>query len=93
MIIKAAQIPTFPVKEKPYKVYDTKGLYLLIHPNGSRYWRMRYFVDGKEKLMSLGVWPKVGIALARRRRNEVLKAIYSEKLPRQFARLTRKAEE
>ena len=42
-------------KAKPYKLTDGGGLYMLVHPNGSRYWRLKYRMHGKEKLLALGV--------------------------------------
>ena len=57
-------------KDKPYKLSDEKGLFLLVHPNGSKYWRLKYRVAGKEKLLSLGVYPEVSLADARDRRDE-----------------------
>ena len=50
---------------KPYKLYDGAGLFLLVHPNGSRYWRLKYRLSGKEKLFAVGVYPEVGLAVAR----------------------------
>lgn len=52
-------------KEKPYKLSDGKGLYLFVHPAGGKYWRMKYYHLGKEKHMSLGVYPEVSLADAR----------------------------
>jgi integrase len=52
---------------KPYKLYDGGGLFLLVHPNGSRYWRLKYRANGKEKLFAIGVYPEVGLADARER--------------------------
>ena len=43
-------------KEKSYKLSAGSGLYLLVMPNGSRYWRMKYSLAGKEKLLSIGVY-------------------------------------
>lgn len=54
----------------PYKVTDSKGLYLLIQPNGSRYWRFRYRWAGKQNTLSCGVFPKVSLDEARAKRNE-----------------------
>ncbi|AIT21250.1 tyrosine-type recombinase/integrase [Burkholderia thailandensis] len=51
--------------EQPYRLADGKGLYLQVMPNGSRYWRMKYRFDGKEKLASFGVYPEVSLAEAR----------------------------
>ena len=50
---------------KDYKIYDEKGLYLLVKVNGSKYWRFRYRFDGKEKLLAIGVYPKVSLSKAR----------------------------
>ena len=56
------------IKEK--KLYDGQGLYLLLHPNGSKYWRVKYRFLGKEKVLALGVWSKVSLTDARTMRNE-----------------------
>ena len=50
---------------KPYKLADGGGLFLLVHPNGSRYWRLKYRAAGKEKLFSIGVYPEITLADAR----------------------------
>jgi Arm DNA-binding domain len=50
---------------KPYKLADGGGLFLLVHPNGSRYWRNKYRSDGKEKLFAIGVYPEITLAAAR----------------------------
>ena len=57
------------IKEK--KLYDGKGLYLLLHTNGSKYWRVKYRFLDKEKVFSLGVWPNISLTDARKIRNEV----------------------
>ena len=41
---------------KQKKMTDGKGLFLLLHPNGSKYWRMKYQFSGKEKTLAFGVW-------------------------------------
>ena len=56
---------------KVKKLYDGKGLYLLLHNNGSKYWRVKYRFLGKEKVFSLGVWPNISLTDARKIRNEV----------------------
>jgi integrase len=45
-------------KEKPYKVAFGEGLYLLVNPNGKKYWRLKYRFAGKEKALALGVYPE-----------------------------------
>ncbi|OGB00445.1 MAG: integrase [Burkholderiales bacterium RIFCSPHIGHO2_12_FULL_69_20] len=56
--------------EKPRKLSDGGGLYLELQPNGARWWRLKYRIQGKEKRLSLGVYPAVSLADARRRRDE-----------------------
>ncbi|CAM8665601.1 XerC Integrase [Comamonadaceae bacterium] len=51
--------------EKPVKLSDGKGLYLLLNPVGSKLWRWKYRFLGKEKVMSLGAYPDVSLAQAR----------------------------
>ena len=50
---------------KPKKITDGRRLFLLLHPNGSKYWRMKYRFMGKEKLLALGVWPEISLSKAR----------------------------
>jgi len=52
-------------KEKPYKLSDGGGMYLLVNPNGSRYWRWKYRFNKKEKVLALGVYPNVSTSDAR----------------------------
>ena len=59
-VIRAAQ-----PKERPYKLSDGEGLVLLVQPNGSKWWRYRYRYNGKEKMLSIGTYPKVTLKEAR----------------------------
>ena len=45
--------------DKLRKLTDGSGMYLLVHPNGSKYWRMDTRIEGKRKTFSFGVWPEV----------------------------------
>ncbi len=65
-----AKIKAAKTRQKPYKLSDSRGLYLLVHPSGGRWWRLKYRYVGKEKKLSLGVYPDVGLKLARERREE-----------------------
>lgn len=65
MAISDARARNAKPKEKPYKVADEKGMFLLVHPNGSKYWRLKYRNAGKEKVLALGVYPEVTLAEAR----------------------------
>ena len=61
--------------DKSIKLSDEKGLYVLVAPNGSRWWRFDYRFGGKRKTLSLGVYPDVGLKEARARRDESRKMI------------------
>lgn len=60
-----------PAGPKPVKLADGDGLYLVVQPNGSRWWRMRYFFAGREKMLSVGTYPEISLKDARARRFEI----------------------
>lgn len=60
---------------KPAKLTDEKGLFLLVTPKGGKWWRLKYRFDNKEKMLSLGVYPEVGLKDARARRDEARKLL------------------
>ena len=62
-------------KGKPYSLFDGGGLFLLIAPAGGKWWRLKYRLENKEKLISLGVYPDVSLKEARRRRDEARELI------------------
>ena len=55
---------------KPIKLFDTNGLFLLIQPSGGKLWRLKYRHADKEKKLSIGRYPQVGLKEARRRRDQ-----------------------
>lgn len=61
--------------EKPVKMFDGGGLFLLLNPNGSRWWRFKFRFDGKEKLLSFGTYPEVSLKDARDKREQARKLI------------------
>ncbi|UAN41049.1 tyrosine-type recombinase/integrase [Enterobacter sp. JBIWA008] len=61
--------------DKAYKLTDGGGMYLLVKPNGSKYWRLKYRFVGKEKMLSFGVYPDVSLADARQKRDEARKVL------------------
>lgn len=69
-MLSATAIAQARPKACQYKLWDERGLYLLIMPNGGRYWRFNYRFAGKRKTISLGVFPDVGLAVARDKREE-----------------------
>ena len=70
MPLNDRQIKAFKPESKPYKKYDSDGLFMLINPNGSKYWRYKYQFGGKAQTMALGVYPNVPLIEARRKRDE-----------------------
>ena len=65
MNLTAVAIRNTKPGERAKKLFDGKGLFLLVRPNGAKYWRFRYRFGGKEKLLSFGVYPEVTLAKAR----------------------------
>ena len=57
------------------KLHDGGGLYLWIYLDGRKYWRLRYWHGDKEKSLSLGVYPKVSLSDARKKRDELRKQL------------------
>jgi len=49
-------------RNKPLKLFDTEGLFLMVSPGGGKWWRFKYRFGGKEKLISLGTYPEVSLA-------------------------------
>ena len=66
MSLTDTQIRLAKPKDKSYKVSDGRGLYLQVAVSGSKYWRLKYRIAGKEKLLSIGVYPKVSLKQARK---------------------------
>jgi integrase len=69
MALSEMQVRKAKAKDKPYMVRDDDGLYIEVAPTGNKYWRLRYWVQGKEKKVSLGVYPRVGLKEAREARD------------------------
>lgn len=67
--------PIYKTVDGSYKLADEKGLFLLVSPGGGKWWRFKYRFGGKEKLLSLGTYPEVGLKLARERRDEARKLL------------------
>ncbi len=68
-------IKAFKPKEKPYKESDGGGMYLEISPAGGKLWRLKYRFGGKEKRLSFGAYPIVGLKEARERREQAKKLL------------------
>jgi integrase len=61
--------------EKPLRLFDERGLYLEVSPSGGKWWRWKYRFGGKEKRLSLGVYPDVSLKDARERRDAARKLL------------------
>lgn len=64
------QIRKAKPRDEPYRLTDGAGLYLHVTPAGGRHWRYRYRINGREKLLSIGPYPEIGLAQAREARDE-----------------------
>ena len=71
MALSKLQIDHAKPRNKPYRLSDGFGLHLLVKPNGSKLWQIRYRFQKKEKIVSLGKYPDVSILAARRKKDEV----------------------
>ncbi len=75
MALTDIKVRTAKPTDKQYKLTDGSGMHLLVHPNGSKYWRLQYRFGGKQKMLALGVYPDVSLADARARRDEARKLL------------------
>lgn len=89
------EIENASLKDRAWKLWDERGLYLLISKAGSRTWQFKYTYHGKEKKMSLGAYPEVSLKAARAKRDEARALLGEGKDPsqeRQIRKLTAKVE-
>jgi integrase len=70
MPLKDLEIRALKAQDRVYKRTDERGLYVEVHPSGSKLWRFKYRHLGKDKRLALGRYPEVGLAEARRKRDE-----------------------
>lgn len=77
---------------KPYKIGDSRGLYLEVTPTGSKRWRLKYRFAGKEKRLSLGIYPEVSLAGARGKRDQIRSLLSSGTDPSEHIRKSRAAQ-
>ena len=75
MALSDAKIRNAKPQFKPYKISDGEGMFLLIAPSGSKYWRFKYNYAGKEKLLAIGVYPEISLSEARERRTQARKVL------------------
>lgn len=70
MALTDAAIRNVKPGAKAIKLADGGGMFLLVTPAGGKLWRLKYRMDGVEKLLSIGVFPEIGLSDARKRREE-----------------------
>ena len=75
MALTNVAIKALKPKDKPFKKADEKGLFLLINPNGNKFWRFKYRFAGKEKLLAFGPLDDVTLAMAREKRDDARKLL------------------
>lgn len=79
-------------KDKPYKLFDTEGLYLYVPPSGRKVWRFKYKFNGKECLVTIDKYPNKNLKDARQKRNEYLSMLAEGKNPAQLKKLEKSPE-
>ncbi|AUQ41088.1 tyrosine-type recombinase/integrase [Yersinia ruckeri] len=86
MALSDVKVRSAKPEEKAYKLTDGDGMVLLVHPNGSKYWRFRFRFGGKQHLMAFGVYPETSLADARHKREAARKLVAAGIDPREQKR-------
>lgn len=81
MPLSDAAIRSLKPKEKSFKISDFEGLFLTVKPTGSKLWHFKYRIDGKEKLLSIGIYPEVTLAQARAKKDQARSQLASGQDP------------
>jgi integrase len=87
------KIRTARAAARPLKLVDGRGLFLLVQPSGSKYWRLAYRHGGKQKTAALGVFPDVTLAKARERRDEARRLLADNVDPSEYKKAQREMAE
>jgi integrase len=74
-LLNEAKIRSARPQERAYKLFDERGLFMLVTPTGGRLWRFRYRLGGVEKLLTLGAYPDVTLKRAREKRDDARKLV------------------
>ena len=70
MALTTLRVERAKAQEKQYKLSDERGMYLLVHPKGGKWWRLDYRYQGKRKTLALGTYPVISLKHARKKRDE-----------------------
>lgn len=90
MSLSDAKVRNAKPRSKPYKISDGQGMFLVVNPSGSKYWRFKYRHGGKEKLLAFGVYPDVSLEDARERRGQARKILATGNDPGEVKRETQR---
>ncbi|VTM72934.1 Prophage CP4-57 integrase [Raoultella planticola] len=77
-------------QEKEYTLVDGDGMFLRIHPNGSKYWRFRFCFGGKQHLMARGVYPETSLTDDRKKRGEAWRQVVASINSREYKRAVKR---
>ncbi len=86
MSLTDEEVLSIAPKSRAYKRYDSNGLFLEIRPNGRKWWRYRYFFEGKPTQISLGTYPSVSLDCARKERDVAMDLLYAGQNPSKVKR-------
>lgn len=75
MVLSDAAVKAAKPRQKPYRLYDERGMYLQVSPQGGLYWRLKYRIGEREKVLALGVYPDVSLKRAREKRDDARRQI------------------
>ena len=92
MPLSDVQIRGLKPSEKPFKVSDSGGLFVLVSPNGSKLWRLAYRYQGKQKLLALGAYPAISLRDARKARDDAKELLESGEDPGHLRKLEKRRE-
>ncbi len=89
MPLTAIEVRNARPAEKTRKMFDGGGMYLEVSPSGGKWWRLKYRFDGKEKRLSLGVYPDISLKEARERRTEARKLLANGVDPSEYRKASK----
>src|SRR5665647_280713 len=92
MALSAMQVSKAKAGEKPQKLADGGGMYLLVQTTGAKLWRLDYRFDGKRKTLALGIYPDVSLSDARERREQARKLLANGADPSAVKQATKQEE-
>jgi Arm DNA-binding domain len=92
-LLTETKVRSAQTRERAYKLFDERGLFLLVTPQGGRLCRLRYRIGSLEKLISLGAYPDVSVKRAREKRDEARTLVADEIDPSVERKARRAAQE